>query len=503
MLEVQAIILHPYSLACLLFIFVTKWFFFNSARNKNLPPSPLKIPVVGNLLQLGLYPHRFLHSLAKRHGPLMLLHLGSAPTLVVSSADGAREIMRTHDVIFSNRPDSSIARRLLYDYKDLSLAPYGEYWRQMRSICVVQLLSSKRVKLFQSIREEETALLVQNVELFSSRSLQVDLSELFSELTNDVVCRISFGKKYREGDGGRKFKKLLEEFGAVLGVFNVGDFIPWLGWINYLTGLNARVEWVFKEFDRFLDEVIEEFQAKRVVLNEDKMNFVDVLLEIQKISTDGVSIGRDSIKAIILDMFSAGTDTIHTALEWTMTELLKHPEVMKKAQDEIRRIVGSKNTVTRDDVEKTLYLKAVIKESLRLHPPIPMLVPRESTEDVKVQGYDILAKTRVIINFWAIGRDPSSWEKPEEFRPERFLESAIDFKGNDFQFIPFGAGRRGCPGAAFASSLIEITLASLLHKFNWALPGGAKPEDLDVTEAPGLAIHRKFPLVVIATPHSF
>lgn len=128
-------------------------------------------------------------------------------------------------------------------------------------------------------------------------------------------------------------------------------------------------------------------------------------------------------------MFAAGTDTTHTALEWTMTELLKHPEVMKKAQAEIRRITGSKISVTQDDVEKTLYLKAVIKESLRLHPPIPMLLPRESTKDVKVQGYDILAKTRVIINAWAIGRDPSSWENPEEFRPERFLESAIDFKG--------------------------------------------------------------------------
>ncbi|CAK7324025.1 unnamed protein product, partial [Dovyalis caffra] len=301
MLELPEILLHPYSLiAFLLFIFVTRRFFFNSTRNKNLPPSPTKIPVVGNLLQLGLYPHPSLQSLAKRYGPLMLLHLGSTPALVVSSADGAREIMRTHDLVFSNRPDLSIGRRLLYDYKDLSLAPYGEYWRQMRGICVLQLLTAKRVRLFQSVREEETDLLVQTVENFSSSSLPVDLSELLSALTNDVVCRISLGKKYRQGDGARKFKKLLEEFGAVLGVFNVGDFIPWLGWINYLTGLNARVERVFKEFDSFLDEVVDESEAKRVGGNEDKMNFMDVLLEIQKNRTDGISIGRDSIKAIIL-----------------------------------------------------------------------------------------------------------------------------------------------------------------------------------------------------------
>ena len=195
-------------------------------------------------------------------------------------------------------------------------------------------------------------------------------------------------------------------------------------------------------------------------------------------------------------MFSAGTDTISTVLEWAMSELLKHPEVMKKLKSEIREISGDQY-VNEDDLDKMHYLKAVIKETLRLHPPIPLLVPRESTQYVKLRGYDIKPKTRVMINAWAIGRDPEVWEEAEEFRPERFMNSSIDFKGQDFELIPFGAGRRGCPGVEFATVINEIGLANLVHKFEWMLPNG---EDLDMTGAFGLTIHRKHPLVATATP---
>ncbi|GMQ10239.1 hypothetical protein CsSME_00053319 [Camellia sinensis var. sinensis] len=201
-------------------------------------------------------------------------------------------------------------------------------------------------------------------------------------------------------------------------------------------------------------------------------------------------------------MFVAGTDTIFTTMEWTMAELLKRPQIMKKLQNEVRKIAKGKLNITENDLENMYYLKAVIKESLRMHPPAPLLVPRESIQDAKVMDYDIVAGTQVIVNAWAIARDPLSWEDPKEFRPERFLNSSIDFKGHNFEFIPFGAGRRGCPGTLFAMNVDELALASVVHKFNLSLPNGVSGEDLDMTEASGLTIHKKNPLIVVPTPYS-
>lgn len=201
-------------------------------------------------------------------------------------------------------------------------------------------------------------------------------------------------------------------------------------------------------------------------------------------------------------MFAAGTDTTFTALEWVMSELLRHPRVMKKLQNEVRGIARNKTEITEDDLVGMHHLKAVIKENLRLHPPAPLLVPRVSTQDVKIKGYDIKANTQVIVNAWTIGRDPKSYNNPEEFEPERFLNSAIDYKGDSFQYIPFGAGRRGCPGIQFALAVKEIALANLVHRFDWTLPVGVRGEDLDMSESTGASIHRKYPLKAVAIPYS-
>ncbi|MED6195856.1 hypothetical protein PIB30_041885 [Stylosanthes scabra] len=493
-----------------LFVLI-KW--YSTSRKRSLP-SPLKFPIIGNLHQLGLYPHRTLHSLAKRYGPLMLLHLGRVPVLVVSSAEGAREIMKTHDLVFASRPQRKLFDILVYGSKDVSTAPYGEYWRQLRSICVLHLLSVKRVQSFSAVREEETQIMMEEIKHCSSSSVPINLSQLFSKITTDILCRVTFGRKYG-GESRREFKELFMEFTELLGSFVIGELVPWLDWLTSVSGLYTRANRVATRFDKFLEEVVDHhangYQDDDVTRNVDHVgssasasdaqghnDFVDVLLSLQNTNATGFPIDRTAIKCLMLDVFVAGTDTTSTILEWTMTEILRHPMVMKKVQDEAKNVVGNRAMITEDDLVHMHYLKAVVKEALRLHPPIPLLVRRESTQDIKLQDYNVASGTQVIVNTWAIARDPKYWDQPEEFMPERFMNSYMDVKGNDFELIPFGAGRRGCPGTIFAMVIIEIVLANLLHQFEWALPEGV--ENLDMSETFGLTIYRKVPLRALASP---
>ncbi|XP_058193840.1 cytochrome P450 736A117-like isoform X3 [Rhododendron vialii] len=485
----------------LFLVFLLKWLSITARPpHKNPPPSPRKLPLIGNLHQMGPFPHRSLHSLSQAHGPLMLLHFAAAPVLVASSTAAARDILKTHDLIFSTRPKSTICNKIFYGANlDVIFSPYGEYWRQMKSIFVLQLLSNKRVQSFHDVREEETALMIEKIS--DSGSNVVNLRKLIVELTANVVCRAALGRKYdgvggRGGGARRGFKEVLGEVVELMGVFDIGDFIPWLKWVNRVNGVYGRVERLAKELDGFLEGVVEEHEGRE---RKEGQDFVDVLLEIQRENV-AIPLQRNSIKALILDIFAAGTDTSSATIEWVMTELLKHPQAMKKLQAEVRLIAQPNKAVTEDDLDQMPYLKAVIKETLRLHPPGPLILPRESTKDVQVMGYDIAAGTRVLVNAWAIMRDPASWDVPEEFRPERFLNGcSIDFKGHDFEFIPFGAGRRGCPGIQFADVINELVVANLVHKFDFALPDGV---ELDESEAFGLVVHKKLPLLLVATPLS-
>ncbi|KAL2330855.1 hypothetical protein Fmac_018436 [Flemingia macrophylla] len=426
----------------------------------------------------------------------MLLHLGRVPLLVVSSADAAREVMKTHDRVFSDRPHSKMFDILLYGSKDVATAPYGEYWRQIRSISVLHLLSNKRVQSFRGVREEEVEEIMENIRHSCSSNLPINLSEILSRVTNNIICRVSLGRKYGE-ERGRDFQKLLVEFTELLGTLVVGDYVPWLDCFTWVSGLYHRAKWVATHFDEFLDEVIEEHvNGTKGDTVEHNSNFVDVLLWMQRTNVVGFPIDRTVIKALILDMFSAGTDTTSTLLEWTMTELLRHPIVMKKLQDEARSVAGDRKHITEEDLGHMQYLKAVVKETLRLHPPIPLLVPRQSMQDIQLNGYHIESGTRVIVNYWAIARDPMHWDQPEKFKPDRFLNSSIDVKGNDFQLIPFGAGRRGCPGSTFAMLVSELVLANLVHKFDWALPSG--DNTIDMSETTGLTLHKKNPIIAVA-----
>ncbi|KAG2594709.1 hypothetical protein PVAP13_5KG009912 [Panicum virgatum] len=260
------------------------------------------------------------------------------------------------------------------------------------------------------------------------------------------------------------------------------EIAPWLGWVDTLTGLEAKTRRTFEALDGLLERVIADHRSRRRSggrqvlgdgeVDDDHRDFVDVLLDVEEMDKDaGLRLDTDNIKAIIMDIFAAGTDTSSTVLGWAMAELINHPREMRKLQDEVRGAACAAGRVTEDHLDGMPYLRAVIGETMRLHAPAALLIPRETTEDTELLGYHIPARTRVVINAWAIGRDPTAWERAEEFVPERFVDAPVDYSrvgaGQDFRFVPFGAGRRGCPGAGFAAPTMELALANMLYHFDW------------------------------------
>ncbi|XP_077252076.1 cytochrome P450 71A9-like [Tasmannia lanceolata] len=464
-------------------------FFLKNKRGRtyNLPPGPFSLPILGNLHQVGEFPHRSLWSLSKKYGPLMHLQLGRVPTLVVSSARMAKEVIKSHDHEFSNRPAFASLQKLSYNFLDVAFAPYGYNWKEMRKICVIELLSPKRVQSFGSVRKEEIDRMIQSI---SESSDPLNLSAVLPSLTNKIICRSAFGKTLERDKG--KFLRVLDEGRTLLSSFMVADFLPWMWWIDVVTGQQAKIDKNFIDLDTFFEQAIEDhLDPKRERIEQEDL--IDVLLRVQK----DLNLTRDHVKGVLMNILVAGTDTVSTTTVWGMTELIRNTRTMKVAQDEVRRIVGTKEKVDESDLPQLTYLKSVVKETLRLHPPGPLLVPRETLQHSNIDGFDIFPKTLVLVNAMAIGRDPDSWESPEEFLPERFFNTSVDYKGQDFGFIPFGGGRRGCPGIYMGTLVVELVLANLLFCFNWELPAGMKKEDIDVNEGPGLTVNKKNALCLV------
>uniref|UniRef100_A0A1J3DZB4 Putative cytochrome P450 71A28 n=1 Tax=Noccaea caerulescens TaxID=107243 RepID=A0A1J3DZB4_NOCCA len=492
----ENIIISLWLAAIFAFLFLKPLLRRATATKPNQPPSPWRLPVIGNLHQLSLHPHRSLRSLSLRYGPLMLLHFGRVPVLVVSSADVAYDVMKTHDLKFANRPKTKAVNIFTNGGRDVAFASYGVYWRQLKSVCTVHLLSKKMVKSYEKVREEEVKEMMHRVEKESSSSLPVNLSEIIVDMTNNVICRIAMGRKY-SGEGNTwDFEKHLRKVMEFIGAFPVGDYIPGLAWVDKIRSVDRNMEEVNKTFVEFLDRVIQEHIDDGE--NKETLDIVDMLLRIRREKTNGFELDRSDIRAVILDIFAAGTATTFTAIDWAMALLIRHPNCMKKLQDEVRTYSRHKLFTSEEEVANMKYLKAVIKESLRLHPPIPLLVPRQLSEDVKLKEYDIAAGTQVIINAWAIHRDTTTWgPDAEEFKPERHLDLPLDFQGQDFKYIPFGSGRRLCPGIELGTVLIEVTLANLVNRFNWRVETRPLGDDDEyyLAEATGIEVCRKFPLI--------
>ncbi|CAI0552748.1 unnamed protein product [Linum tenue] len=446
-------------------LIIRRWIQKRRSKSSPPPPGPWRLPIIGHIHHLAgsTLPHRRLRALAQTHGPVMLLQLGEISHVVISSAEAAK---------------------------------------QLRKLCTLELLSPKRVQSFRPIREEEGSKFVRRIAAAGGVGVgvPVNLSRLIFSLTYGVTSRIAFGT-VREEQQDDEYIPVVEEIMAAAAGFGVADLFPSVKLLERVSGMKAKLERLHGVQDKLLEKIIAEHRARRSTAGENRgaeqsvenaEDLVDALLNLQRDGDHlGFSLTNDNIKAVI------GSETSSTTVEWAISELIRNPAVMKKAQEEVRRVFGEKGRVDEAGLNELKYLKLVIKETLRLHTPAPLLVPRESREECEVGGYQIPVKATVLVNAWAIARDPSSWDEPEEFRPERFLDGMVDYKGNNFEYLPFGAGRRMCPGIVFGIANTELPLANMLFYFDWRLPSGLKVENLDMDESFGVTVRRKNDLEVI------
>nr|ADD84654.1 CYP71D175 [Scoparia dulcis] len=479
----------------------------------NLPPSPWKLPLIGHLHHLaGRLPHRCFQEFSTKYGPIMHFKLGGVTTIVVSSPDLAKEVLKVQDPTFTDKPEM-IAAEILWYNSSLSFSQYGDYWRQMRKICMIELLSVKNVRSFGLIRNDEVSRLAHSIVGDSgNRGTLVDLTEEVAKMTSSIICRAAFGRVCRDKE---KMIEMLKDGIALLSGLDVCDLYPSSKMLKAMSWNRVRLLKMRRKLDPILDGIIAEHRRNRAEKLDSSGNIgngefgnedlIDVLIRHMESGELEFPITDDNIKAMIYDIFAAGTETASTTINWIMAELMRHPNVMAKAQSEIRQTLKENTTFGETEVQKLKYLKLVIKEGLRLHPPVP-LIPRVCRNDTEIKGYFIPARSRVPVNSWAIGRDPRIWPDPESFIPERFEDmnhSSIDFNGNHAEYIPFGAGRRMCPGMNFGLASVELPLAHLLYHFEWKLPHGMSPQDLDMVERLALAAARRTNLKLIAVPYDF
>lgn len=505
--------------AFVLFVYcLLRW---KTNRNTTIksPPQPSgSWPFIGHLPLLGRsLPHISFGNLADKYGPIFMIKLGVHQALVVSSAEMAKECLGTNDKVFANRPYTTFIEHLGYNSLMMGFSPYGPYWREMRKIVVTELLSNHRLEMLKHVRLSEVKSVIKATHDsflvkrksspdFENNVLLVDMKQWFSDINLNASVRLIAGKSLKEFYQGEeeynKCIKALREFFDLGGAFVPADAVPYLRWLD-IGGYEKAMKKVAKEIDHVAQGWLDEHRTRR--LSEDqgkeKQDFIDVMLGIYDTGLNNSSrLEADRIiKANSMALLLAGTDTTAVTLTWTLSLLLNNRESLKKVQAEIDYHVGKERQVDESDLKKLVYLQAVLKESMRIYPAAPLLT-REAIADCTVGGYQILTGTQLFVNMYKIQRDPELWPDPLDFRPERFLTTHMDYdvRGQNFDLIPFGSGRRICPGISFALQMTQFTLASLIHGFDIST---LSDEAVDMTESLGITNLKATPLEVCLKPH--
>ncbi|KAI3703419.1 hypothetical protein L1987_73475 [Smallanthus sonchifolius] len=480
-----------------------KWTLSYSKKNTTpLPPGPYGLPVVGYLPFLGHNLHERFTEMAHKYGPIFSLRLGSKLHVVVNSMDLVKAVARDLDHTFANRSPPLAVLTITYGGSDIAWSNNNTHWRTMRKILVSQVLSNANLKSSQNFRRQEVRKTVNKV--YSKIGEKVDICKIAFETEVNVVTSMLWGcSKSSEGEDssyiGDRFQEVEFKIMELVGAPNISDFIPMLSWFD----LQGRQRDMKRQLE-FVDAIFENIIEERIKLKASKMDgeveqdgrkdFLQILLELKDKNDAPILLDIIKIKALLMDIVVAATDTTSTMVEWVMTEILHNPDVMRKVEDELTEVIGMKNIVEEYHLPKLTYLDAVIKETFRLHPPLPLLIQRCPDESCVVAGYNIPKGCIVYMNVWAIHRDPRNWTNPLEFKPERFLNSNWDYNGNNLKFLPFGTGRRICPGMPLGEKMLVYILASLLHSFEWRLP---KDEEFELSDKFGLVTKKRIPLMAI------
>lgn len=369
-----------------------------------------------------------------------------------------------------------------------------------RKVCNIHLFAAKALEELRPVRQAEVGMLVKSILEHERQGKAVNLGERLNACAANILGQILLNKRVFDSRGSKasEFREMVMEQMELAGKFIIGDFVPSLAWVD-LQGVRTKMKRLHNRFDEFLNKLIKEHQT--VTCNGRKKDFLSVLWALRDdVDGEGGYLTDADIKGLLLTLFTAGTDTSSITVEWAMAELTRHPKMLRRCQEELDSAVGGEQrTLKESDLQNLPYLKSVVKETLRLHPSVPLLIPRMAADACEIEGYYIPKNARLMVNAWGMQRDPSVWGNSLEFNPDRFMVSSVDVRGSDFQVIPFGAGRRICAGMSMGIRMVELMLATLLHSFNFSLPHGQLPETLDMAEAFGLTMRKAVPLLVVPT----
>ncbi|KAF7072769.1 hypothetical protein CFC21_077857 [Triticum aestivum] len=460
------------------------------------PPGPAPIPFIGNIFHLQGEPHHALARLAGVYGPVMSLKLGTTTAIIASSASGARDILQKYDHLLAARSITDAGRALGNHERSIVWLPCtSPLWKRLRAVCTNHLFSARGLDATRAVREEKVRELVGSLRAHHAGEA-VDVGRVVFSGVLNLVSNVLFSEDVADMSSDRAqelevlIRGMVEEFTKP----NLSDLFPVLSALD-LQGRRRRTTQYLRRFNDFFDPII---RRRMKYEGERKDDFLDVLLQLH--SVDQLSL--EALNCFLSDLFVSGAETNSITVEWTMAELLRQPAVMSKVRAELRETLGPKQHPDESDVDRMPYLRAVVMETMRLHPPSPLLMPHEAMADgAEVGGFAVSKGTKLIVNLWAIMRDPALWKQPEEFIPERFLGADMDFRRKDHgEFMPFGAGRRACPGTPMATRVVTLILASVLHAFEWRLPDGMQPCDVDVRGRFGTSLKMVTPLKAVPVP---